>query len=214
MTEARTKNLNIKQLTTDRHVQIKKYLREEEENISHEFDVWHFCKNIWKKLLAAAKKKSCTDLNKWIKSICNHFWWSSATWEGDAQLLKEKWTSVIFHVQNKHEWNSNEKFKSCAHLPYTEQQQQKKEWLKPTSESFKALQEIVFNKSTLADMKHLTKFSHTGSLEVYHSLYNKWMPKSTHFSYSGMVARSKLAAIDFNLSCSLLQAKTRKGEDR
>ena len=212
--ETKEKKLKIKQLTTDRHMQIKKYLREEEEDIDHQFDVWHFCKNIRKKLLAAAKKKSCNDLNKWIKSICNHFWWASATCENDEQLLKEKWTSIIFHVQNIHEWSSNEIFKCCAHIPYSNEQQRNKEWLKPTSESFKVLQDIIFNKATLTDLKHVTKFSHTGALEVYHSLYNKWMPKSHHFSFSGMLARSQLAAIDFNLSCDLPQAKTMDGEDR
>ena len=40
------------------------------------------------------------------------------------------------------------------------------------------------------------------------------MPKSHHFSFSGMLARSQLAAIDFNLSCDLPQAKTMDGEDR
>ena len=86
--------------------------------------------------------------------------------------------------------------------------------MKPTSESFKVLQDIIFNKATLIDLKHVTKFSHTGALEVYHSLYNKWMPKSHHFSFSGMLARSQLAAIDFNLSCDFPQAKTMDGEDR
>ena len=43
------------------------------------------------------------------------------------------------------------------------------------------------------DLKHLTKFYHTGVLEVYHLLLNKWVPKSTHFLYPGMVARTQLA---------------------
>ena len=43
------------QIATDRHVQIRKYLIEEEPNITHQFDVWYFAKNIKKKLLAQAK---------------------------------------------------------------------------------------------------------------------------------------------------------------
>jgi len=31
-------------LVTDRHVQIKKYLREEHQEIKHYFDVWHIAK--------------------------------------------------------------------------------------------------------------------------------------------------------------------------
>ena len=38
--------------------------------------------------------------------------------------------------------------------------------------------------------------------------------KSTHFSYKGMVARCKLAAIDFNQGQKLEQAKTMSGNKR
>ena len=51
-------------------------------------------------------------------------------------------------------------------------------------------------------------------LEVYHSLYKKWIPKSTHFSFRGMVARSQLAAIDFNLGTDWKQAATGTGDKR
>ena len=34
------------QITTARHVQIRKYLKKEEPNITHQFDVWYFSKNI------------------------------------------------------------------------------------------------------------------------------------------------------------------------
>ena len=60
----------------------------------------------------------------------------------------------------------------------------------------------------------MTKFSHTGKLEVYHALYNKWIPKSQHFSYLGMVTRSQLAIMDFTSGSDLEKAKTRGGKDR
>ena len=63
-------------------------------------------------------------------------------------------------------------------------------------------------------MAHLTKFSHTGVLEVYHSVLNKWAPQSTHFSYKRMIARCKLAAIGFNQGQKLGQAKTMSGNKR
>ena len=34
------------------------------------------------------------------KSILNHFWWACASCKGDKELLREKWLSVLFHVQN------------------------------------------------------------------------------------------------------------------
>ena len=44
------RDINIKQITTGRHVQIEKIMREEHPNISHQFDIWQVCKNICKKL--------------------------------------------------------------------------------------------------------------------------------------------------------------------
>ena len=79
--EVKQKNLKAAQLTTDQHLQIKKYLREQEEDINHQVDVWHFSKYIKTKLLKVSKKKACEKLRPWIKSICNHVWWSSATCE-------------------------------------------------------------------------------------------------------------------------------------
>ena len=57
------KNVNIKIeiLTTDRHCQIRKHMQEEEQNIDHQFDVWHFRKNIKQKLNTVSKKASCND---------------------------------------------------------------------------------------------------------------------------------------------------------
>ena len=63
-------------------------------------------------------------------------------------------------------------------------------------------------------MKYLTKFSHTGILEIFHALYNKWIPKSQHFSHLGMIMRSKLAVMDFNSGSELPQAKTKDGTAR
>ena len=43
---------------------------------------------------------------------------------------------------------------------------------------------------------------------------NKSAPKGTHFSYKGIVARCKLAAIDFNQGQKLELAKTMSGNKR
>ena len=141
--------------------------------MTHQFDVWHFAKNIKKMLLAACKKSSCKILEKWIKSIGNYFWWSCATCEGDAQILRERWISVLFHIQNKHRSTGHEKFQKCIHPRLTKKQIKGKEWLSPKSEAFEALQNIALDKKVLEDLSHLTKFCHTGVLEIYHSLYNK-----------------------------------------
>ena len=57
----------------------------------------------------------------------------------------------------------------------------------------------------------LHAFSHTWTLEIYHALYNKWAPKSKHFSYLGMVMRSQFTVLDFKSGCDLEQAKKKVG---
>ena len=42
--------------------------------------------------------KGCEDLLPWIRSVSNHMWLCSATCDGNAEGLKEKWKSVLFHV--------------------------------------------------------------------------------------------------------------------
>ena len=63
LSELKEKGLNIEQITTDRHTGIRRHMREKEKSISQQFDVWHICKSIRKKLIAAAKKKCNKELN-------------------------------------------------------------------------------------------------------------------------------------------------------
>ena len=136
------------------------------------------------------------------------------TCEQNHMLLKEKWISLLFHIQNKHYWTGHTFYHQCCHADLYTKEESSKVWLSTESESFLALQTIVLDKTILRDMVQLIKFSHTGILELYHSVLNKWAPKSTHFSYKGMVARCKLAAINFNQRETLDQAKTKSGDDR
>ena len=76
------------------------------------------------------------------------------------------------------------------------------------------LQKIVSDKKILNDLKYLTKFAHTGILEIYHALYNKWTPKSQHFSYLRMITQSQLAIMDFKKGSELEHASTKAGKKR
>ena len=44
-------------------------MREHESEIDHQFDVWHFRKNIKAKLLDASWKKICEVLRQWINQF-------------------------------------------------------------------------------------------------------------------------------------------------
>ena len=109
------KRNEIKQLTTDQHLQAEKYLREQEEGIDHQFDVWHFSKSIKIKLLKFSKKKAGEELRRWIKSIFNTLWWLSATCEQHETLLKEKWVSLLFHMLNKRYSTGYALYQQCCH---------------------------------------------------------------------------------------------------
>ena len=165
---SRTNGVIVDQIITDRHSQIRKYMRENEEDIIHQFDIWHFSKSIKKNLAPAAKKKPCQALNGWIKSIISHLWWPVSTCDGDEILLRETWCSILFHIQNKHKWSSCSKLHKCVHPRVNKSKARKNLWLNSTSHAFKALQLIALDKHVLGGLNYLTKFSHTRILEIFH----------------------------------------------
>ena len=90
--------------------------------------------------------------------------------------------SLLFHIQNKHFCTGHALYHQYCHADLSTEERNKA-WLLSQSKSFLALQTIVSDETILKDMVQLTKFSHTRILEVYHSVLNRWAPKSTHFSY-------------------------------
>lgn len=91
-------------------------------DIDHQFDPWHLAKTVSKKLSAASKKSGCSDLAPWIPSIVNHLWWCAESCNKDAEVLREKWLSVIHHVTNRHSWPGNKHFPKCDHQPLSAEQ--------------------------------------------------------------------------------------------
>ena len=128
------------------------------------------------------------------------------------KLLSEKWISILYHIKNVHEWEDYSLFKECAHREYTLQVMKSRAWLKGSSFAYAALKKTVLNKRLINDLKYMTDFNHTGTLEIHHSLYNKYSPKSLHFSCPVMIARTQLAAIDFNSGVGLAHRKNKEGD--
>ena len=71
--------ITVNSLTTDRHKQVRSYMKKEKSEITHQFDIWHVGKSIKKKLTKYAKQKRYRELFPWIKAILNHFWWCCAS---------------------------------------------------------------------------------------------------------------------------------------
>ena len=112
------KKIPIRCLTTDRHPTITSKMRTNYSNIVHQYDVWHLSKWVAKKLTKKAKKKDCEELLPWIQSVSNHSWWGAATCEQNADLLREKWLSLLHHITGKHRWRASKEFKlikKCGH---------------------------------------------------------------------------------------------------
>ena len=208
------KKVPIRCLTTDRHTTITAKMRTVFPTIDHQYDVWHLSKWVTKKLSKKAKKKGCEELTAWIQCISNHLWWCAATCNGQAEVLREKWLSMLEHIVNKHTWKSSPKFqfvKKCGHAVMSRREKKSITWLKKGSPSLVALEEVVTNQKLLKDLAKLTEFHHTGQLESYHSLMTKYVPKREHFSYNGMVARTQLAILDHNANTNRSQAEVKKG---
>ena len=127
----------------------------------------------------------------------------------------EKWKSIVHYISNVHEWGSdpNALFPKCVHPTLSPEEQRSKKWLRLGSASHNALRKVVIKESLPRDMKKLSGFHHTGSLEVFHSLLLKYCPKRQHFSYVGMQARIELAILDHNYNTQQKQATTKDGTD-
>ena len=208
------KKVPIRCLTTDRHTTITAKMRTVFPTINHQYDVWHLSKWVTKKLTKKAKKKDCEELTAWIQCISNHLWWCAATCNGLADVLREKWLSMLEHIVNKHSWKSYPKFqfvKKCGHAAMNKREKKSITWLKKGSPALVALEDVITNQKLLKDLAKLTEFHHTGQLESYHSLMTKYVPKREHFSYNGMVARTQLAILDHNANTNRSQAEVKKG---
>ena len=151
-------DIEVSMITTDRHTGITSTMQKDYSHIVHQYDVWHLSKSIIKKLNKKAKLKKNEDLCHWIQSISNHLWWCAATCNGDVVLLREKWKSIVHHIQNKHSWRDATVFKRCAHPRLTRREVRQKCWLKPGTSAYVAFEEVVLAPKLLNDLAKLKNF--------------------------------------------------------
>ena len=76
----------------------------------------------------------------------------------------EKRKSVLYHISNVHEWDSdfNSLFPKCVHPTLPPEEQHSKKWLKSGSVAHNALRLLVLQDRLLRDIKKLNGFRHTG----------------------------------------------------
>ena len=199
-------------IATDRHIGVQCYLRTNFPAINHQFDVWHIAKSITKKLVKKAQSPECKELMPWVHSISNHLYYCAQTCGSDAEVLKEKWISLAHHIANNHTW-IGETMIGCEHGALTDSERAETDWLELNSAAHNALKDVIFNKKLLKDIEKLSQFCHTGSLESYHAMLLKYVPKRQHYSHAGMNARLQLAALDHNHNVGRLVAVKKDGSE-
>ncbi|XP_064643195.1 uncharacterized protein LOC135497319 isoform X1 [Lineus longissimus] len=199
------KKLAIAEMVTDRHSQIKKYLRDKWPGVQHWFDCWHIAKGVKKKMDNIAKKyKLCRILAKWSQSVSNHIFWCAASSNGNGDLVEAKWLSILNHVADVHDGHGD-LYPKCLHGPLED-----REWIKKGSKAHKELTLILTQKILLKDIRKVSPGVQTSSLESYHKIVGYFAPKSRHFFYEPMKARLLLATLHFNENSN---RKQRIGQD-
>ncbi|XP_037570386.1 uncharacterized protein LOC125939658 [Dermacentor silvarum] len=128
--------------------------------------------------------------------------------QGDGELVISMWRSLLNHVCNKHDGHDGP-YKKCLHDSLDD-----REWLRPASPAFLRLKTIVDNARLLKDIRRLSPEVQTFSLESFHSVLNRFAPKSNAFSVDGMQERTRLAVLHFNENAARHQALTQDGEQR
>ncbi|XP_037649668.1 uncharacterized protein LOC119502670 [Sebastes umbrosus] len=193
-------------IVTDRHPQIQKYLRE--CNITQFYDVWHIEKGISKKLDPVAKSKEGEKLQKWMKSIKNHIYWTAETSSTGPERVA-KWTSILNHVQDIHT-HEDPIYPQCTH-PLRKTRDPRK-WLAAGTPAFYKLEKVLTNKRILKDVEKLSPHHQTSSLEAFHSAILRFAPKNVVFPFLGMLCRLYLACLHFNENANRAQARSSAGD--
>lgn len=204
------RGVKVHSIVTDRHTGVQKYLREEKKEIVHFFDPWHMGKGVGKKMDELGKKGGTEDVALWRKSVVKHLYWSASTSSSGQEALA-KWTSVANHVQNVHTHN-NALFPRCLHEPLVGEDST--HWLKPSTAACEKLTAMLLAPQFLEDVEKISLQFHTSTIEAFHSLILKFLPKSVGYSFKEMLSRLYIAALHYNENALRSHATTATGELR
>lgn len=123
--------------------------------------------------------------------------------KGDVLELKEKWVSILYLMKNTNCQKDQSIFKRCQHLPLTKAETREKAQLKGNSKACNAVVPIARGKSFLKDLHYFKKIEHTGNVEVFYLLRNKYYPKRLYFSFYGTIMRTQLAFLGNNAGAEI-----------
>lgn len=195
-------------VVTDCRAPIEKYLRE--FKITHYYDVCGMEKGLSKKLAKISKQKECKVLQKWLRVIKNHMYWTAATSTTGPERVA-KWMSILNHVQDIHT-HQDPVFPKCLH-PHRKTRDRSK-WLKAGTEAFYRLEKVLSNKRVIKDIEKLSPHFQTFSVESFHRVIPQFTPKHSIFPFLGTLCRLYLAALHFNENSRHPQPQTSADKPR
>ncbi|XP_034084336.1 uncharacterized protein LOC117554169 [Gymnodraco acuticeps] len=184
--------LPVEYIVTDRRPQIQKFLSE--RNITQFYDVWHFEKDLSVKLKKLSQSKDCGVLKNWLRSIKNHVYWTAVSSTSGHEKVA-KWTSLVNHVQNVHV-HKDPIFPKCEHPVKVSRDESK--YVKPGSIALNKLEKVLVNKTVVGDVEKLSHHNQTASLEAFHRLIQRFVPKNGVLPFMEMLCRLYLAVMHFN----------------
>lgn len=122
--------------------------------------------------------------------------------------------SIPDHISNKHSFPNNKKYLACPHESFVGERA--RAWLDPDSVAVKKVRAALNGPdgSRIRDLPYMVEFTHTGAIENWNSLHNKYANKNYQYGYRGMLVRAALSALDHNSNCDREQAKTVDGRLR
>jgi len=80
-------------------------------------------------------------------------YWSISSSNGNGKELFERFTSIIYHICNRHKFIHNEFYKECGHEILDPDKQRTKAWLQMGSPAHEQLSKIVKEKMLMKDLE-------------------------------------------------------------
>ena len=105
--------------------------------------------------------------------IVNHLYWAVQNCGQNAEVLVERFNSVLHHIVNRHKF-PGKYYTECP----THNETHEYDWLEVGSTAHEVLREIIMQPMFQKDLQKLNLNIFTTHLEVFHSLKIRYLPKS------------------------------------
>ncbi len=178
---------HIKELVTDAHPVVKRFMKDEFPTIFHSFDMWHKSKKITIKLTPIGQRRGCQVLLPWISAIRNHFYYAAQNCNENLEEMKFIWSSLLKHIVNDHTL--------CKHGNLNNPSENR-QWLSFGSEPFLALKNFVTS-NFVVDFPYYLRCRSSAELESFHNVILKYASKRIGYR-NGYSLRISLAVLDWN----------------